>query len=273
MEYFSLSRVALSERLIHRINRPSSGSQMLKSPKIMPTQKGYAGQCGVSKTQSATSLPKGMFRFKMDVNNNKVVSPRLNVHKVITPWQVTKCVTVASSGRTSLWMQTADPPAFFVFRNKGTKESKSRSQHLCKDNTSKDPFSKCELYKEFWYRSKLSTRVQRQEIHWRREAQDRHIARDRTQQCVQWLKTLGEHVSASVVVAVFVVSLCFAVLTLISCTSHCGSRCSRLSLIPSHGHHMLSVSLFDLSICFIFLLFIIFGFQHFLLRFTFPEVK
>ena len=54
---------------------------------------------------------------------------------------------------------------------------------------------------------------------------------------------------------------------------YCHSRCSRLSLIPSHGHHMLSVSLFDLSICFIFLLFIIFGFQHFLLLFTFPEVK
>ena len=35
---------------------------------------------------------------------------------------------------------------------------------LCKDNTSKDPFSQCELYKEFAYRSKLSTWLQRQEL-------------------------------------------------------------------------------------------------------------
>ena len=35
---------------------------------------------------------------------------------------------------------------------------------LCKDNTSKDPFSQCELYKEFAYRSKLSTWLQRQEF-------------------------------------------------------------------------------------------------------------
>ena len=37
-------------------------------------------------------------------------------------------------------------------------------------------------------------------------------------------------------VTVFVVSLCFAVVTLILCTSHIGSRCLRLRLIPSHGH-------------------------------------
>ena len=34
----------------------------------------------------------------------------------------------------------------------------------CKDNTSKDPFSQCELYKEVAYRSKLSKRLQRQEL-------------------------------------------------------------------------------------------------------------
>ena len=38
-------------------------------------------------------------------------------------------------------------------------------------------------------------------------------------------------------VAVFVVSLCFAVVTLIRCASHSGTRCLRLRLIPSHGHH------------------------------------
>ena len=43
------------------------------------------------------------------------------------PWQVIKCVTRASSGRRSLWMQIADPPAFTL---SGTQESKSRSQHL-----------------------------------------------------------------------------------------------------------------------------------------------
>ena len=35
---------------------------------------------------------------------------------------------------------------------------------LCKDNTSKDPFSQCELYMEHAYRSKLSTWLQRQEF-------------------------------------------------------------------------------------------------------------
>ena len=37
--------------------------------------------------------------------------------------------------------------------------------------------------------------------------------------------------------AVFVVRLCFAVVTLILCTSHFGSRCLRMRLVPSHGHH------------------------------------
>ena len=78
-------------------------------------------------------------------------------------------------------------------------------------------------------------------------------------------------------VTVFVVSLCFAVVTLFSCTSHIGSRCLRLRLIPSHGHHHVacmswafsvtsltfsSTSLSSSSI-----------FQHFLLPFNFPEVK
>ena len=35
---------------------------------------------------------------------------------------------------------------------------------ICKDNTSKDPFSQCELYKEFAYSSKLSKWLQRQEF-------------------------------------------------------------------------------------------------------------
>ena len=35
---------------------------------------------------------------------------------------------------------------------------------VCKDNTSKDPFSQCELYKEFAYRSKLSKWLQRQDF-------------------------------------------------------------------------------------------------------------
>ena len=35
---------------------------------------------------------------------------------------------------------------------------------LCKDNTSKHPFLRCELYKEFAYRSKLSKWLQRQEF-------------------------------------------------------------------------------------------------------------
>ena len=75
------------------------------------------------------------------------------------------------------------------------------------DNTSKDLFSRFEICKNLGYR--LSGRSQRQEHHWRHEAQDQHEAQHETQQCVQRLKTLGEHVSVCVVVAVFVVSLCF----------------------------------------------------------------
>ena len=37
---------------------------------------------------------------------------------------------MASSGRRSLWMQTADPPAFSIISKKCAKESKSRSQQL-----------------------------------------------------------------------------------------------------------------------------------------------
>ena len=47
----------------------------------------------------------------------------------------------------------------------------------CKDNTSKDPFSRCEICKNLGYR--LSGRSQRQEHYWRHEAQHE------TQQCVQ----------------------------------------------------------------------------------------
>ena len=45
----------------------------------------------------------------------------------------------------------------------------------------------------------MSGRSQRQEHHWRHEAQDQHEAQHETQQCVQRLKTLGEHVSMRVV--------------------------------------------------------------------------
>ena len=46
VEHGSLSWVAIGECLVPDIDRPSSGSQMLKSPKIMPTPLGCAGQCG-----------------------------------------------------------------------------------------------------------------------------------------------------------------------------------------------------------------------------------
>ena len=66
----------------------------------------------------------------MDVNNNGVVSPRSNIHKVITALtsnqmchnRLFRCkVPVNADSRSS---------RVFVIRNKGTKESKSRSQHL-----------------------------------------------------------------------------------------------------------------------------------------------
>ena len=44
-EHGSLPRIVIGERLIPDINRPSSGSQMMKSNEIMPTPLGYTGQC------------------------------------------------------------------------------------------------------------------------------------------------------------------------------------------------------------------------------------
>ena len=48
------------------------------------------------------------------------------------------------------------------------------SSRVCKDNTSKDPFSRCEICKNLGYR--LSGRSQRQEHDWGHEAQDQHEA-------------------------------------------------------------------------------------------------
>ena len=55
--------------------------------------------------------------------------------------------------------------------------------------TDGDPISRCEIYKNLGYR--LSGRSQRQEHHWRHEAQDQHEAQHETLQCVQRLETLG----------------------------------------------------------------------------------
>ena len=66
----------------------------------------------------------------MDVNNNEVVSPRLNIHKAITALTsdqmchnrlYRKKVPVNADSRSS---------RVFVTKNKGTKELKLRSQHL-----------------------------------------------------------------------------------------------------------------------------------------------
>ena len=146
----------------------------------------------------------------------------------------------------------------------------------CKDNTSKDPFSRCEICNNLGYR--MSGRSQRQEHHWRHEAQDQHEAQHETQQCVQRLKnTWGtrEHARS---VAVFVVSLCFC-----CCHTHPLHIAHWLKMFASHSipwsspcrMHELSVlsDFLDLFIYFIFLLFFILNLQHFLLPFNFPEVK
>ena len=144
---------------------------------------------------------------------------------------------------------------------------------ICKDNTSEDPFLRCEICKEFGY--KLSGRSQRQEHHRRHEAQDQH----ETQQCVQRLKTLGEHVNMCEVVTVFVVSLCFRCwhthplnialwLKMFACVPHSIPRSS-----PCCTHERSVLSDFLDLIIFIFLLFFILDFKHFLLSFNFTEVK
>ena len=76
-------------------------------------------------------------------------------------------------------------------------ERREREHPACEDNTSKDPFSRCDMCKNLGYR--LGGRSQRQEHHWRHEAQDQHEAQDETHQCVQRLKTLWEHVRMRVV--------------------------------------------------------------------------
>ena len=111
------------------------------------------------------------------------------------------------------------------------------------------------------------------------EAQDQHEAQHETQQCVQRFETLGEHVSVCVVVAVFVVSLCFC-----CCHTHPLHIAHWLKIFVFASHspwsspcrmHELSVlsDFLDLLINFTFLLFFIFIFQHFLLPIIFPEVQ
>ena len=66
----------------------------------------------------------------MDVDNNEVVSPRSNIHKVVTALRSNHMchnrlfrqkIPVNADSRSS---------RIFIFRKKGTKESKSRSQHM-----------------------------------------------------------------------------------------------------------------------------------------------
>ena len=73
----------------HTLNRPSSGSQMLKSPNIMHTESGYM--------QSFTLLSQGELRFEMDVDNHSALSPRLYVHNVISASSVCKIRSRPSS--------------------------------------------------------------------------------------------------------------------------------------------------------------------------------
>ena len=112
----------------------------------------------------------------------------------------------------------------------------SKSDEDCMDNTSKDPFSRCEICKNLGYR--LSGRSQRQEHYLRHEAQDQQEAQHETQQCVQRLKTLGEHVSKRVVLqsSKSVSVLLLSPSSLAHRTLVQGSSL-RLRLIPSHGHH------------------------------------
>ena len=75
----------------------------------------------------------------MGVDNNEVVSPRSNIHKVIT------ALTSNHMCHNRLFRQKVPVNAdsrssrVFVIRKKGTKESKSRSQHLDSLNNSSFP--------------------------------------------------------------------------------------------------------------------------------------
>ena len=96
----------------HTMNRPSSGSQMLKSPKITPTPLGHVGQCGWIRRNLPRNCLKESSGSKWTLTKTKLCRPDWMLTRWSRPWQVIKCVTRASWGRGSRWMQIADTPAF-----------------------------------------------------------------------------------------------------------------------------------------------------------------
>ena len=69
MTHSSFSHVTISECWFHTLNLPS-GSQMLKSSRMMPTALGYDGQCGVLRRNlSRKRLTLGKLQFEMNVDN------------------------------------------------------------------------------------------------------------------------------------------------------------------------------------------------------------
>ena len=105
----------------------------------------------------------------------------------------------------------------------------------CKDNNSEDPFFAMWNMQEFGIQIEWSITATRTLLTTRSTRSTRSTTRNPTMCAATWNSgRTREHARS---VAVFVVSLCFAVVPLVPCTSHTGPRCLRLRLIPSHGHH------------------------------------
>ena len=104
-------------------NRPSSGSQMLKSPRIMTTPLGYAGQCGWIRP----NLPRNCFKVS---SGSKWA---LTITRLCRPdWMFTWYLF----GQRSLWMRKADPPTFYLLRWKTKNQNRGAGTWIAWRNSS-----------------------------------------------------------------------------------------------------------------------------------------
>ena len=115
MKHCSLSRVVIGEC-------PSWESQMLKSPKMMPTPLGYASQCG----RIRRSLPRNCLKVSSGSKWTLTItrmSPILHVHSM---------VTALASNHVCHKIQAEEPsfPAFSFPGMEVPKKTKSRNEHL-----------------------------------------------------------------------------------------------------------------------------------------------
>ena len=132
VEHGSLPRVAISGCLVPDIE---SSFFWITDVEVTQNNAHTIGIYRPVRVNRTPNLPRNCLKVssgsKWTLTNNKVVPPRLNVHKVIT------AVTSNLLCHNSLFFRLKVPvnadsrsSRVFVIRNKSTKEPKSRSQHL-----------------------------------------------------------------------------------------------------------------------------------------------